>query len=77
MSFGYYENHGRVKTKGFNVSARYSYGRWFNVGGTFNNTNIRDNERYVAGGTQQESLTYGQRSMPPSRGTACGARATY
>ena len=63
MSFGYYENHGRVKTKGFNVSARYSYGRWFNVGGTFNNTNIRDNERYVAGGTQQESLTYGQR-MP-------------
>ena len=63
MSFGYYENHGRVRTKGFNVSARYSYGRWLNIGGTFNNTNIRDAERYVAGGTQQESLTYGQR-MP-------------
>ena len=63
MSFGYYENHGRVKTKGFNLSARYSYSRWFNLGGTFNNTNIRDDERYLAGGTQQQSLTYGQR-MP-------------
>ena len=63
MSFGYYENHGRVKTKGYNLSLRYSYDRWLDLGGTFNNTNIRDDERYLAGGTSQESLTYGQR-MP-------------
>lgn len=63
MSYGYYENHGRVKTEGFNISARYSWSRWMSVGGTFNNINVRDNERYVAGGSSQESATYGQR-MP-------------
>lgn len=61
MSFGYYENHGRVKTKGYNISLRYNYSRWFNMGGTFNSMNARDEEKYRAGGTQQESLTYGQR----------------
>ena len=60
-SFGIYENHGRVKTKGFNLSARYSYGRWLVLGGTFNNLNARDAERYLAGNTLQESMTYGQR----------------
>lgn len=63
MSYGFYENHGRVRTQGFNVSARYSYSRWISVGGTFSNINVRDNERYVAGNTLQESATYGQR-MP-------------
>ena len=63
MSYGFYENHGRVKTEGFNVSARYSWSRWISIGGTFNNINVRDNERYVAGNTLQESATYGQR-MP-------------
>lgn len=61
MSFGYYENHGRVKTKGYNISLRYNYSRWFNIGGTFNSMNARDEEKYRAGSTQQESLTYGQR----------------
>ncbi len=61
MSYGYYENHGRVKTKGFNVTLRYSYARWFSVGGTFNNLNARDAERYLAEGTSQESYSYGQR----------------
>lgn len=61
MSFGYYENHGRVKTKGYNISLRYNYSRWFNIGGTFNSMNACDEEKYRAGGTQQESLTYGQR----------------
>lgn len=63
MSYGIYENHGRVKTEGFNVSARYSWSRWLSIGGTFNNINVRDNERYVAGNSLQESATYGQR-MP-------------
>ncbi len=61
MSYGIYENHGRVKTKGFNVTLRYSYARWFSVGGTFNNINARDDERYLAEGTLQESFSYGQR----------------
>lgn len=60
-SYGIYENHGRVKTKGFNLSARYSYARWFTLGGTFNNMNVRDDERFLAGNTQQESMTYKQR----------------
>ena len=63
MSYGFYENHGRVRTLGYNISARYSFSRWLSVGGTFNNINVRDNERYVAGNSMQESATYGQR-MP-------------
>lgn len=58
LAYGIYENHGHVKTKGYNVSARYSYSRWLNVGGTFNCVNTRDYERYMAGGTQQESMHY-------------------
>ena len=61
MSYGIYENHGKVKTKGFNVSARYSYSHWFSIGGTFNNLNARDDERYRGGNTLQESVSYGQR----------------
>lgn len=63
MSYGFYENHGRVVTQGFNISAHYGYSRWLNIGGSFSNINARDKERYVAGNTLQESATYGQR-MP-------------
>lgn len=56
--YGSYENHGRVKTKGFNVSARYSYAHWLSLGGTYSSMDSRDAEKYVAGGTAQESLTY-------------------
>ena len=58
LAYGIYENHGHVKTKGYNVSARYNYAQWLNVGGTFNCVNTRDYERFVAGGTQQESMHY-------------------
>lgn len=30
-------------TKGFNVSARYGFGRWLSVGGNFTQMNVRDN----------------------------------
>ena len=63
MSYGFYENHGRVRTQGYNISARYGWSRWLSIGGTFSNFNVRDHERYVAGNTLQESETYGQR-MP-------------
>ena len=56
-----YENHGRVVTRGFNVSLRYSWSHWISVGGTFSNLDVRNRERYVAGGTSQESATYGVR----------------
>lgn len=63
MSYGFYENHGRVRTQGYNISVRYGWSRWLSIGGTFSNINVRDHERYVAGNTLQESETYGQR-MP-------------
>lgn len=60
-SYGSYTNHGRVETKGFNVSLRYSYSNWFNMGGTFNNLDIRDKEKKRAASSGQNALTYGQR----------------
>ena len=38
-----YINYGKVLTKGFNVSARYGFGRWLSVGGNFTQMNVRDN----------------------------------
>lgn len=61
MNYGIYENHGRVKTKGYNVSLRYNYSHWFGLGGTYNNMNARDDEKTLAEGTSQSALTYGQR----------------
>lgn len=58
LEYGMFENHGHVKTKGYNISLRYSYSHWINVGGTFNSIDTRDHERYIAGGTQQESMHY-------------------
>lgn len=60
-SYGSYTNHGKVETKGFNVSLRYSYSNWFNMGGTFNNLDIRDKEKKRAASSGQNALTYGQR----------------
>ena len=61
LNFGIYENHGRVKTKGYNVSLRYNYSRWLSMGGTWNSMDARDDEKTRAEGTQQAALTYGQR----------------
>lgn len=61
--YGSYENHGRVETKGFHLSARYNWSHWLDMGGTFSRIDARDKERFVAEGSSQESLTYGVR-MP-------------
>lgn len=61
LQYGIYENHGHVKTKGYSVSLRYNYSHWVNVGGTFNSIDTRDYEKYIAGGTQQESMHYKSR----------------
>lgn len=53
-----YVNHGRVQTKGYNLSIRYGFANWVSVGGNFTQMNVRDNVKTVAGGTSQESLTY-------------------
>lgn len=58
-----YENHGKVLTKGYNISLRYSFGQWGSVGGTFTHMDIRDNVKTVSAGSAQESTTYGAR-MP-------------
>jgi len=54
-----YVNHGRVETKGYNISVRYGFANWVSVGGNFTQMNVRDNVKTV----NQESLTYGAR-MP-------------
>lgn len=56
--YGYYENHGHVKTKGYNLSLLYSFSHWLDVGGTFNNIDVRDYEKYLAGASMQESMHY-------------------
>lgn len=58
-----YENHGKVKTKGYNVSARYGFSTWLSVGGSFTQMNVRDDVKTISGGSEQASLTYGAR-MP-------------
>ena len=58
-----YVNHGRVETKGYNISVRYGFANWVSVGGNFTQMNVRDNVKTVTSGTNQVSLTYGAR-MP-------------
>lgn len=55
-----YTNHGKVQTKGWNISLSYDYGRWFSLGGSFNELNARDAEPNNADNSNA-SLTYGQR----------------
>ena len=59
----YYENYGKVKTTGFNVSARYNLGRWLSIGGNFTRMDVKDNERMMVGSTSVENPVYGSR-MP-------------
>lgn len=78
-TYASYENHGRVGTKGFNISLRYSWSHWLSIGGTFTDMDVRNNERYVAGGTLQESLTYKARipnSYLPMQEAREAARST-
>lgn len=58
-----YVNHGRVETKGYNISVRYGFANWVSVGGNFTQMNVRDNVKTVTSGTNQEILTYSAR-MP-------------
>ncbi len=57
-----YVNYGKVDTKGFSVSARYSFSRWFSIGGNFTQMNVRDNMR-TGMGTTAANISYRER-MP-------------
>lgn len=61
--YGAYSNHGRVKTKGYNVGLRYDYQRWLSVGGNWTQMDVRDDEKTQETGSKQANLTYGAR-MP-------------
>ncbi|MFR9620721.1 MAG: TonB-dependent receptor [Rikenellaceae bacterium] len=56
-----YGNYGQVETKGYTIIARYDYDKYFSIGGTFNNINPRDKERYISEGSSQLNMTYGMR----------------
>lgn len=53
-----YENHGRVRTTGYNLSARYSFGRLLSIGGTFSQMDARDNVKTLSSITSQANPTY-------------------
>lgn len=57
-----YINYGKVDTKGFSVSARYSFSKWLSLGGNFTQMNVRDNMPTAQGSTAP-NLSYRER-MP-------------
>ncbi len=57
-----YINYGKVDTKGFNISARYTFSKWLSIGGNFSQMNVRDNMPHVMGSTA-DNIAYRER-MP-------------
>lgn len=55
-----YVNYGKVATKGFSISARYSWSRWLSLGGNFSMMNVRDNMPLAQGSTVA-NLSYKER----------------
>ncbi len=60
-SYASYENHGKVETRGYNFSARYTYAGWVSVGGSFTRMDVRDRTKTLNEGASQTNLTYGDR----------------
>lgn len=58
LNYGIYENHGHVKTEGYNLTLRYNYSKWLSVGGTYNSIDTRDYEKKWTGTSQQSSMHY-------------------
>lgn len=57
-----YINYGKVFTRGYNVSLRYSLGRWLSLGGNFTHMEVLDNMP-TALGSSAENLVY-RHQMP-------------
>lgn len=56
-----YTNFGKVETKGYTLSARYTYDKYFSAGGTFSNISPRNAEKALHDGTSYQTVTYGVR----------------
>lgn len=52
-----YINYGKVLTKGYNISARYGFGKWVSVGGNFTQMDVRDNMKTSISGSA-ENIAY-------------------
>ncbi|MDO4461981.1 MAG: TonB-dependent receptor [Bacteroidia bacterium] len=61
LQYGIFENHGHVITKGYNISARYKYDKWLNIGIAYNDANTRDYERFYTGQSSQKNVHYKDR----------------
>lgn len=61
ISSATYENHGKVETKGYIVTLRYGYDKYFSVGGSYSDISPRNAEKSLHGSTSYETLTYGLR----------------
>lgn len=57
-----YVNYGKVGTKGFSISVRYSFSKWLSLGGNFTQMNVRD-DMPTAQGSSAPNLSYKER-MP-------------
>lgn len=60
-SYASYQNHGKVRTKGYTLGVRYSYSNWLTLGGNLTNMDVRDNVKTLNEGSGQANLTYGDR----------------
>lgn len=60
-SYASYQNHGKVKTKGYTLALRYTYSNWLSVGGNLSDMDVRDNVKTLNEGSEQANLTYGDR----------------
>lgn len=55
-----YINYGKVLTKGYNLSARYGFGRWLSIGGNFTKMNVTDDMK-TSISSSMDNLSYGER----------------
>jgi outer membrane receptor protein involved in Fe transport len=55
-----YVNYGKVLTKGFTLSGRYSFDRWASIGGNLTSMSVRDNMKTLKG-SSTENITYKDR----------------
>lgn len=61
-----YTNYGKVRTKGYNLSARYGFGGWLSVGGNFTQMDVRDHEKTQIGSAGNAVANLGYRARVPN-----------
>ncbi len=55
-SYASYQNHGKVKTEGYTLAVRYTYGEWVSLGGNFSHLDVRDNVKTLNAGSEKASV---------------------